>query len=135
MLSCHKQKMMRRWERPLEQDDMLLGPTHLSYNGFILDRIEGAGGVDHAAADLEHVRSVQRDAQLQRVQAIAIRSGPAAPDVRCLAQRSVAAAGHVAQHPVVLVCLALPAMSATQDKYSQRTEREYSTLAASGPSS
>ncbi len=48
-----------------------------------------------------------RRARLQRVQAVAVGGRPAAPDVRRLAQRAVARAGHVAEHAVEAHGLAL----------------------------
>jgi len=48
-----------------------------------------------------------RRARLQRVQAVAVGGRPAAPDVRRLAQRAVARAGHVAEHAVDAHGLAL----------------------------
>ena len=46
--------------------------AHLCHHSFILDWVEGAGGVDHAAPNLQQGCRVQRNAQLQRMQAIAV---------------------------------------------------------------
>lgn len=80
---------------------------HLCDNGLVLDRVECAGGVHQAAAHAQQVGRMQRDAQLQRVQAVAVGCRPAAPDVGRLAHRAIARAGHIAQHPVKLPRLAL----------------------------
>ena len=81
--------------------------SHLGHHSLVLHRVEAAGGVHHAAAHAQQVRGVQRDAQLQRVQPVAVGRRPAPPDVRGLAQRAVPGAGHVAEHPVKLERIAL----------------------------
>lgn len=69
--------------------------TYLCNHSFILNRIEGAGGVHQAAANLEHLAGMKCNAQLQGVQAIAIAGRPASPYVRSLADGAISATGDV----------------------------------------
>lgn len=50
--------------------DVLL--AHLCHDGLIFHWVEGASGINHAPANLQHLCRVQRNAQLQGMQAIAI---------------------------------------------------------------
>lgn len=65
-------------------------PAHLSHHRLVLHGVEGAGGVDQAAAHAQQLAGAQRDAQLDVVQAVARPRVPLAPDVGSLAQRAVA---------------------------------------------
>ncbi len=74
--------------------------SHLSNYSLILHWVEGAGRVHEATTNFQHLTSMQSNAQLQRVQAIAIAWGPAPPDVRSLANGAITAAGYVTQDAV-----------------------------------
>ena len=50
----------------------LAAGAHLCHDGLVLHGVEGAGGVDHAAAGAQLVCGLQRNAQLQQVQAVAV---------------------------------------------------------------
>ena len=81
--------------------------SYLRHHSFVLNRIEGAGGVHHAATWLEKACRLQANTQLQGVESIAIDGGPTAPYISSLAYCTISAAGHVTQDAIVLHLAAL----------------------------
>ena len=80
---------------------------YLRHHSFVLNRIEGAGGVHHAATRLEKACRLQANAQLQGVESIAVDGSPTAPYISSLAYCTISAAGHVTQDTIVLHLAAL----------------------------
>ena len=73
---------------------------YLSNNRLIFYRVESAGRVHQASANLQHLAGMQGDAQLQRMEAIAIAWGPAPPDVRSLANGAITTTWYVTQDAI-----------------------------------
>ena len=67
----------------------------------VLNRVQGAGGIDEAATRPQEREPTQQDAQLERVETDAVVGRPVLPDHEVLAQCAVARAGHVSKDPVV----------------------------------
>mmetsp|Transcript_13259 Transcript_13259/g.42502 ORF Transcript_13259/g.42502 Transcript_13259/m.42502 type:complete len:457 (-) Transcript_13259:175-1545(-) len=70
------------------------------HDRLVLDRVEGAGGVDEPPAHLEQPHALAPYLHLQRVQHVPRPRRPPPPDDGVLAQRAVARAGHVAQNAI-----------------------------------
>lgn len=66
----------------------------------VLDRIHRARRVHQPSADRQQFGAALRNPILDAVQIRALRIVPLLPDVRILAQRSVARTRHIAQHPI-----------------------------------
>lgn len=73
---------------------------YLSNNRLIFYRVESAGRVHQTSANFQHLAGMQGDAQLQRVEAVAIAGGPAPPDVRSLADGAITTTRYVTQDAV-----------------------------------
>jgi hypothetical protein len=78
-----------------------------SYHCLILERVEGASGVDHPASLFEQLKAPLQQIQLQRVQLVTHMSMEVLPQSEILPESSIATARHITENPIELKVMLL----------------------------